>query len=116
MAIEKANIFIAAASFTAANPVVVSFQNGCKIARGGAGSYTVTLDQDVGAAPSTCAVLQVTKVIAAATAADVAVTQTSSTVFTITTAATLGGASAEVAGLSLFVTVQAIGAPGTSGI
>lgn len=110
--IEKANILACAASIVMGNAGAVNFQNGCAIARTGAGIYTVTMDQGLALS---AAVPSVALITAAAVAQAFTVTQTSATVWTITTAADIGGAAADVVGTLSFFCLG-LGAPGTSGI
>jgi hypothetical protein len=115
--IEKQNIVLCAASIVMGAAGAINFQNGCVIARTGAGVYTVTLDPS-GPNPAlalSAAIPIASKITAAAVACDVQLTQTSTSVWTITTSATLGGAAADVVGSLTFV-LLAIGAPGSSGV
>jgi hypothetical protein len=109
--IEKPNIVNCAASIVMGAAGAVNFQNGCVIARTGAGTYTVTMDQGLALGS---AVPIVTLVTAALVAQAFTVTQTSATVWTISTAADIAGAAADVVGTLVFICL-AIGAPGTTG-
>lgn len=110
--ITKPNLLACAASIVMGAAGAVNFQDGCVIARTGAGVYTVTMDQ---ALALSAAVPFVEAVTAAGVAYQVTCTQTSTTVWTLTTSATLGGAAADVVGTLVFACL-AVGAPGTTGV
>lgn len=105
--IEKVNYLAAAASLVMGAGGAVNFQNSCVLVRTGAGTYTVTVDPQ-SQVPFSIANLLIGVMIAAGVAcsttwAPPAVVGGAS-VFTITTAATLGGVAADVVG-SLSVAV-----------
>lgn len=114
MAIEKANILSAAGNFsnTGGGVTTVNFSNGCLVARTLAGTFTITDDT---ALASSSAVMLIYPQVAGGVAIYMTVVQTSATVWTVTTSATLGGAAADIATTISFA-VLAIGQPGTSGV
>jgi hypothetical protein len=108
MAIEKNTTLVAAASIVMGAAGAVNFQSGCVIARASAGTYTITCDT---ATAASNAVPTATQITAAAVAFGTVVTQTSATVWTVTTSATVGGAAADVVGTLVFK-LELIGVPG----
>ncbi len=110
MAIEKNPIVIGAGSIVMGSGGAVNFSNGGIIARTAAGTYTFTADQPLALSE---AFPTVQPIVAKGVAYAANVVQTSATVWTITTSATLGGAAADVAG-SLAFKLEALGNPGTS--
>jgi hypothetical protein len=97
-------VVVGAASLVMAAAGAVNYQNGGVIARTGAGTYTFTCDTPLAASS---AVVTVTPIVAQGVAISATVVQTSQTVWTITTAATLGGGAADIAG-SIAIKVSAI--------
>ncbi len=110
--IEKVNLLAAAGSIVMGNAGAVNFVNGGAFVRTGAGVYTFTSDTPLALS---AAVPQGQLIVAAGVAGYLTVQQTSATVWTLTTSATLGGGAADVVG-SLSFMLWAIGAPGTSGV
>jgi hypothetical protein len=125
--IEKTNILAAAGNFTntGGGALTVNFQNGCAVARTGAGTFTITLD--IALANSSVvplftpqSALNVALVVSSVVQSLITTTingqSVQQTVFTVTTAATLGAAAgADIAGTVGFA-IFAVGAPGLSGV
>lgn len=116
--IEKANLVACACSIVMGAGGAVNFANGCSVVRTSAGLYRVTVDPQQQVALS-AAVPVAREVLAAGVACSTSVAPPTivggASTYDITTAATLGGAAADVVGSMTFI-LYAIGVPGAGGI